>query len=38
MANGYFSSLDKSHHTKGLKGFEKVWTKCFELKGDCVQK
>ena len=29
-ANDYFSSLDKIHHTKGIKCLEKCWTKCIK--------
>nr|XP_033783950.1 histone-lysine N-methyltransferase SETMAR-like [Geotrypetes seraphini] len=36
--NRYFSSLDVSYFTEGMKGLEKRWSKCIELKGDYVEK
>ena len=35
--NDHFSTLDESY-TKGMRGLEKRWTKCIELKGDYVKK
>ena len=36
--NNYFSGLDESHFSDGMKVLEKRWTKCIELKGDYVEK
>jgi len=32
--NDYFSGLNKSYYIEGIKGLEKRWIKCIELKGD----
>ena len=34
----YFAVFDKPYFLDGLKRLEYRWTKCIELKGDCIEK
>lgn len=36
--DGYFSRLDNIYFSDGLKGSEKQWNRCIELKSDYVEK
>lgn len=36
--NAYFMELDRSYYTAGIKELENHWSKCNDLKGDCVEK
>jgi len=36
--NGYFSGLERTYFSDGMKGIENRWTKCIEWREDNVEK
>ena len=34
----YFGGFDKSYYVEGIEKLKDHWTRCIELKGECIQK